>query len=137
MSWYNKIIEFFVKDSAERRRFINEFNEIASRNFQNLTIDALFEAGVCSGKSEYQHELSAPVIASGLEIQIKAGMQVPLDVVIALGRVILCDRILVRRMFVLHWDTLIIRDSRSGYCVDWCIRDFVDFGGVLNSSNFR
>ena len=137
MSWYNKIIEFFVKDSAERRRFINEFNEIASRNFQNLTIDALFEAGVCFGKSEYQHELSAPVIASGLEIQIKAGMQVPLDVVIALGRVILCDRVLVRRMFVLHWDTLIIRDSRSGYCVDWGIRDFVDFGGVLNSSNFR
>ena len=137
MSWYNRIVEFFVKDSAERRRFVNEFNEIASRNFQNLTINALFEARVCSGKSEYRHELSAPVIASGLEIQIKDGMEVPLETVIALGRVILCDEVLVRRMFILHWDTLIIRDSRSGYCVDWRIRDFVNFGGVLNQSNIR
>jgi hypothetical protein len=137
MSWYNKIVEFFVKDSAERRRFVNEFNKIASHNFQNLTINALFEAHVCSGKLAYRHELSAPVIASGLEIQIKAGMQVPLEVVIALGRVILCDEALVRRMFILHWDTLIIRDSRNGYCVDWRIRDFVNFGGVLNQSNSR
>lgn len=137
MSWYNRIIEFFVKDSAERRRFINEFNEIASRNFQNLTIDALFEANTCFGKSEYRHELSAPTIASGLEIQIRAGIRVPLEIVIALGRVILCDKVLVRRMFILHWDTLIIRDSRSGDCVDWRIRDFVDFGGVISSSNFR
>lgn len=131
MSWYNRIVEFFVKDSAERRRFVNEFNEIASRNFQNLTIDALFQAEVCFGKSEYRHELSAPIIASGLEIQIKAGVYVPIDVVIALGRIILSDRVLVRRMFVLHWDTLIIRDCRSGYSVDWRIRDFVDFGGVI------
>ena len=99
--------------------------------------DALFEANTCFGKSEYRHELSAPTIARGLEIQIRAGIRVPLEIVIALGRVILCDKVLVRRMFILHWDTLIIRDSRSGDCVDWRIRDFVDFGGVISSSNFR
>ena len=132
MSWYNKIIEFFVKDSAERRRFISEFNMLASRSFQNLTIGALFEAETCIGKSEYRHELSAPIIASGLVIKIQAGCEVPLDAVLMLGRVILYDKALVRRMFVLHWDTLIIEDSRSGCRVDWRIRDFMEFGGVLN-----
>lgn len=132
MNWYNKVVEFFVKDSAERRRFVSEFNIIASRSFFSLTIDALFEAETCFGKFEYRHELSAPIIASGLRITVKAGKEVPLDAIIALGRVILYDKVLVRRMFMLHWDTLIITDSRNGYSVDWRIRDFVDFGGVLN-----
>ena len=38
---------------------------------------------------------------------------------------------LVRRMFVLHWDTLIVRDTRTRKYVDWRIRDFMSFGGLL------
>lgn len=80
----------------------------------------------------YRHELSAPVIVSGICIEANVGKQISAEDIVMIGRIILSDQILVRRMFVLHWDTLIVRDSRTGKFVDWRIRDFLNFGGLLN-----
>lgn len=131
MSIYKRILEFFVKDSSERRRFINEFNLIASNSFQNLSIDALFYASTCTGKEGYEHELSAPRFASGFEIQVKAGTEISLQDIMLIGNIILYDQILVRKMFVLHWDTLIIVENRTGHSVNWKIRDYLNFGGQI------
>ena len=131
MKLYKRILEFFVKDSSARKNFINEFNILAGKSFENLNIDALFHADICSGKEGYQHELSAPRFASGLEIEVAAGTQVSLQDIMLIGSVILYDQILVRKMFVLHWDTLIIKDSRTGHYASWKISDFLDFGGLL------
>ena len=92
------------------------------------------EAKACSGNSDssYRHELSAPVIFSGIAIEAKAGTEIPIDDIILIGKIILSNQVLVRRMFVLHWDTLIVRDTRTGKFVDWRIRDFMSFGGLLN-----
>lgn len=131
-----KLIERFIKwfkDSAERRRFINDFNANARMAFQTLSVDTLLEAKTCSGNSDnsYRHELSAPLFVSGLAIEASAGTQIPVDDIILIGRIILSDQILVRRMFVLHWDTLIVKDTRTGKAVEWRIRDFMNFGGLL------
>ena len=131
------LIERFIKwfrDSAERRRFINEFNANARGAFQSLSVDTLLEAKACSGNSDssYRHELSAPVIFSGIAIEAKAGTEIPVDDIILIGKIILSNQVLVRRMFVLHWDTLIVRDTRTGKFVDWRIRDFMNFGGLLD-----
>ena len=58
-----KIVNFFVKDAAERRRFIAEFNYNASSGFQTLFVDTLYEAVSCEGNpaQDYRHEMSAPV----------------------------------------------------------------------------
>ena len=123
MGLIDRFIKWF-RDSAERRRFIN----------QSLSVDTLMEAKACSGNSDssYRHELSAPVIFSGIAIEAKAGTEIPLDDIILIGKIILSNQVLVRRMFVLHWDTLIVRDTRTGKFVDWRIRDFMSFGGLLN-----
>jgi hypothetical protein len=131
------LIERFIKwfrDSAERRRFINEFNANARGAFQSLSVDTLMEARACSGNSDssYRHELSAPVIFSGIAIEAKAGTEIPVDDIILIGKIILSNQVLVRRMFILHWDTLIVRDTRTGKFVDWRIRDFMNFGGLLD-----
>ena len=131
------LIDRFIKsfrDSAERRRFINEFNANARDAFQSLSVDTLMEAKACSGNSDssYRHELSAPVIFSGIAIEAKAGTEIPIDDIILIGKIILSNQVLVRRMFVLHWDTLIVRDIRTDKFVDWRIRDFMSFGGLLN-----
>ena len=131
------LIDRFIKwfrDSAERRRFINEFNANARDAFQSLSVDTLMEAKACSGNSDssYRHELSAPVIFSGIAIEAKAGTEIPIDDIILIGKIILSNQVLVRRMFVLHWDTLIVRDIRTDKFVDWRIRDFMNFGGLLN-----
>lgn len=132
MGLIDKFIKWF-KDSAERRRFINEFNDSASAAFQSLSVDTLLEAKACSGNPDnsYRHELSAPLMFGGLAIEAQAGTQIPVEDIILIGKIILSDQVLVRRMFVLHWDTLIVRDTRTGKSVDWRIRDFMTFGGLL------
>ena len=133
MGLIDRFIKWF-RDSAERRRFINEFNANARGAFQSLSVDTLMEAKACSGNSDssYRHELSAPVIFSGIAIEAKAGTEIPIDDIILIGKIILSNQVLVRRMFVLHWDTLIVRDIRTDKFVDWRIRDFMSFGGLLN-----
>lgn len=134
MGIVNRIINFFVKDSAERRRFINEFNINASKGFQSLFVDSLFEAQTCEGSNDlsFRHELSAPRPVSGFVVIAKAGRAIPVDEVVLIGKIILSDQKIVRRMFVLHWDTLIVREERTGKSVTWRIKDFLDFGGLLN-----
>ena len=133
MGLIDRFIKWF-RDSAERRRFINEFNANARDAFQSLSVDTLMEAKACSGNSDssYRHELSAPVIFSGIAIEAKAGTEIPIYDIILIGKIILSNQVLVRRMFVLHWDTLIVRDIRTDKFVDWRIRDFMSFGGLLN-----
>lgn len=132
MGLLNRFIKWF-RDSSERRRFINEFNVNAIAAFQDLSVDTLLEAKSCSGNSDssYRHELSAPLFYSGFAVEAKAGTQIPVDDIILIGKIILSNQMLVRRMFVLHWDTLIVRDTRTGKFVDWRIRDFMSFGGLL------
>lgn len=133
MGLIDRFIKWF-RDSPARRKFINDFNDKAREEFQMLSVDTLLEAKACSGNSDssYRHELSAPVIFSGIAIEAKAGTEIPLDDIILIGKIILSNQVLVRRMFVLHWDTLIVRDTRTGKFVDWRIRDFMSFGGLLN-----
>ncbi len=133
MGLIDRFIKWF-RDSPARRKFINDFNDKAREEFQMLSVDTLLEAKACSGNSDnsYRHELSAPVIFSGLAIEAKAGTQIPVDDIILIGKIILSNQVLVRKMFVLHWDTLIVRDTRTGKFVDWRIRDFMNFGGLLN-----
>ena len=133
MGLIDRFIKWF-RDSPARRKFINEFNERAREEFQMLSVDTLLEAKACSGNSDnsYRHELSAPVIFSGFAIEAKAGTQIPVDDIILIGKIILSNQVLVRRMFVLHWDTLIVRDTRTGKFVDWRIRDFMSFGGLID-----
>ena len=131
MSWYQKIVGFFSKDAAERRRFINTFNASALYSFTSLSVDALFQAEVCEGNVDYRHEYSAPRSVSGFIVKVISGVDVPYEDVLLIGRIILENKALVRRMFVLHWDTLYIRDERNGRYGQWRIRDFVDFGGIL------
>ena len=132
MGLIDRFIKWF-KDSAERRRFINEFNANAIGAFQSLSVDTLLEAKACPGNadSSYRHELSAPFMFSGIAIEAKAGSEIPVEDIILIGKIILSNQMLVRRMFVLHWDTLIVRDTRTGKYVDWRIRDFMSFGGLL------
>lgn len=134
MGLIDRFIKWF-RDSAERRRFINEFNANARGAFQSLSVDTLLEAKACSGNSDssYRHELSAPFMFSGIAVEAKAGSEIPVEDIILIGKIILSNQVLVRRMFVLHWDTLIVRDTRTGKFVDWRIRDFMSFGGLLNN----
>lgn len=132
MGLIDKFLKWF-RDSVERRRFINEFNGNAKSAFLSLSVDTLLEAKTSAGNPDnsFRHELSAPTILSGLTIEAKAGSQIPVEDIILIGKIILSDIVLVRRMFILHWDTLTVKDIRTGKSASWRIRDFMNFGGLL------
>ena len=48
---------------------------------------------------------------------------------------ILSDSVLVRRMYLLHWDTLYVADARTGKSVYWKIKDFINVRGLLGTGN--
>lgn len=134
MSWYNRVLNYFVRDSAERRRFIDQFNGTASIEFQSLLVNSLLYAEVCSGSEDnsYRHDLSAPKFVSGFAVNVKAGSVLTKEEILFLARIILMDETIMRKMFVLHWDTFIVRDIRTGAYGQWRIKDFCNFGGLLN-----
>ena len=93
MGLLNKILNFFFIVSGERRRFMTEFNVNASRSFQSLFSDTLYEALSCEGNGDtsYRHELSAPVFASGFEVQAKAGREITVEEIVMIGKIILSE----------------------------------------------
>ena len=93
MGLIERVVGFFVKDSAERRRFVNEFNLNAKYFFQSLSVDTLLEAKMSIGNSDssYRHELSAPTMVSGLTIEATAGAQISVDDIVMIGRISTCQ----------------------------------------------
>lgn len=133
MKW-RQIINWF-RDSSMRKKFLDNFNNNAQINFHNLSVNALLKARTCSGSadSRFRHELSAPVIASGFIIEVIAGEDVPQEDIFLIGRTVLYSESVVRWLWALHWDTLIIKDIRSGRSGEWAIKDFVHLGGLLDA----
>ncbi len=133
MKW-KRIVNWF-RDSVSRKRFIDTFNDYASVNFHNLSVSALLKArsGFGSSNSSFRHELSAPIIASGFIIEVIAGEDVPRDDIILIGQTVLYSESVVRWLWALHWDTLIIRDVRTGRSGEWAIKDFIHLGGLLDA----
>ncbi len=133
MKW-RQIINWF-RDSSMRKKFLENFNNNAQINFHNLSVNALLKARTCSGSSDsrFRHELSAPVIACGFIIEVIAGEDVPQEDIFLIGRTVLYSESVVRWLWALHWDTLIIKDIRSGRSGEWAIKDFVHLGGLLDA----
>lgn len=132
MGLLGKIVNFFVPDAAARRQFINEFNANALAGFNSSFIDTYWVTSTCEGNPSFRHNLSAPSVVSGLLVSAKGGRELTVEEVLLLGKIILANQSLVRRMYVLHWDTLIIYGG-TGKSVSWAVRDFFNFGGLLNN----
>jgi len=58
---------------------------------------------------------------------------VPQEDIFLIGRTVLYSESVVRWLWALHWDTLIIKDIRSGRSGEWGIKDFVHLGGLLDA----
>ena len=63
MGLIDRVVGFFVKDSAERRRFVNEFNLNAKFFFQSLSVDTLLVAKMSSGNSDHSYRQDAIIVS--------------------------------------------------------------------------
>jgi hypothetical protein len=128
MVW-NKIISWF-KDLTERNRTINEFNLSARNAFINNIVPTLLVASTSRGESTYKHEYSS-IFFSGFRIKANAGRSLTDNEMLEIGKCILLNQSLARKLYVLGWDTLEIEDLVGKRGVKWEIKKFVSIGFML------
>lgn len=122
MIW-DRIIKWF-RDMSERRRLMNEWNDEARAAYISGTVPSLLEASTSVGNSNYRHEMSK-FFMSGFRIKVKSGRPLTKEELLAIGRIILYNNQLVRRIVVLGWDTLEVYDSASRKGCQWAFKDFI------------
>lgn len=124
MIW-DRIRQWF-KDVIERRRTLDEFNDNARAAFQDGVIGVLFHADESLGDAEFRHPYSK-ILLSAFTIKSTAGRKLTKEELLYIGKVILNDTGLTRKLYYLGWDTLRIEDPIGGVRVKWAIKDFVNF----------
>ena len=132
MFWH-RIIDWF-RDVSERYKLVRDFNQTAKNAFISGQIPTLLEASISKGVSNYKHEFSK-LMFSGFRIKATAGRPLAKDELIEIGRVVLDNPELSRRLFVLGWDTLEVQDINAARGVKWALKDFVKMGLMLNFGN--
>lgn len=122
MIW-DRIIKWF-RDMSERRKLINDWNDNAREAFITRTVPSLLEASTSIGNSDYRHDMSKWMM-SGFRIKVKGGRPLTKEELIAIGRIILYNNQLVRRVVTLGWDTLEVYDTANNKGVQWAFKDFM------------
>lgn len=77
--------------------------------------------------------MSAPLFffSSGFYIKAISGRSMTQEEMLQIGSVILHNQPLVRQLYVLGWDTLIIEDVAGKKRVKWPLKDFTNIGFLL------
>ena len=121
-SW-NNILDWF-RDKSERSKLVRSFNESARNSFVGGIAPTLLKAKISKGESAYKHQFSN-WLNTGYRIQAFTGRQLSKDELMYIGKVILNDEILVRKLVVLGWDTLEIHGDEGTYGCRWQLKDYI------------
>jgi hypothetical protein len=121
-SW-NNILDWF-KDRSERSKLVRSFNESARNSFVDGIAPTLLKAKISKGESAYKHQFSN-WLNTGYRIQAFTGRQLSKDELMHIGKVILNEEVLVRKLIVLGWDTLEIHGDKGNYGCRWQLKDYI------------
>jgi hypothetical protein len=120
---WNNIIDWF-RDRSERAKLVRSFNVSARNSFVAGIAPTLLKASISKGESSYRHQFSN-WLNSGFRIQAFTGRILTKDELIHIGKVILDDSVLVRRLIVLGFDTLEIHGDAGTYGCRWQLKDYI------------
>ena len=129
MNIWSSILSWF-KERSERNDFLNQFNESAKMAFISGQTDTFLKASVSMGNSSYRHAFSK-FLAGGFRIKALSGRALTKAELIEVGRVILDNEELVRKLISLGWDTLEVHDDKGFNGVKWALKDFANIGGFI------
>ena len=120
---WNNILDWF-RDRSERAKLVRSFNNSARDAFVSGIAPALLKSKISKGESSYRHQFSN-WLNTGFRIQAFSGRALSKNEIIHIGKVILDDSILVRRLIVLGWDTLEIHGDEGTYGCRWQLKDYI------------
>src|SRR5690554_1127029 len=102
--WY-KLIELadWFGEMRERHQLVRDFNKSGKHAFINGIAPTLIEAKITKGDSKYRHEFSK-FFGGGFRIKALSGKALNRSEIIELGKIILDNKTLVRKLITLGWD---------------------------------
>ena len=130
--WY-KIIEIaeWFGEMTERYRLVKDFNKAGKNAFIIGIAPTLLEAKITGGNSGYRHEFSK-WLGGGFRIKALTGSSLNKGEIIEIGKVVLDNKELVRKLISLGWDTLEVHDNASYRGLQWELKKHANLGGILN-----
>lgn len=127
---WNSIIDWF-SDTSERGKLVRDFNYSAKKAYVEGIAPTLLKSKISRGSKSNKHKFSH-WLNTGFRIQAFTGRQLGKEEILYLGKVILADDRLIRRMIVLGWDTLEIHDDTGVYGCRWQLKDYLSLPNVKN-----
>lgn len=130
--WY-RIIEVreWFGEMAERYRLLKDFNKAAKVSFVNGVAPTLLEAKITKGDPSYKHAFSK-WRGGGFRIKALSGRNLEKSELIEIGRVVLDNEVLTRKMISLGWDTLEVHANKGYNGVKWSLKEHANIGAYLN-----
>ena len=130
--WYQIIvIADWFGEMAERYRLLRDFNMAAKKSFIAGKALTLLEAKITRGESEYRHAFSK-FLGGGFRIKALSGRPLAQSELVEIGKVVLENEELVRKLIALGWDTLEVHANEGFKGTKWPLKDFANIGGYLN-----
>jgi hypothetical protein len=129
--WYKilDIIDWF-SELGERVGLVRNFNRAAKNSFIDGTAATLLQVKITRGESAYRHAFSK-FMAGGFRIKALSGKVLPKSDLIEIGKIILDNEQLVRKLIALGWDTLEVHDNKGTQGVKWALKNHANIGGYL------
>lgn len=130
---WHKIIQIsdWFGEMSERYRLIKDFNRAAKYAFVQGEAPTLLVAKITRGESSYRHEFSK-WMSGGFRIKALTGHALEKSELIEIGRVVLGNEELVRKMIALGWDTLEVHANTGYNGAKWPLKQFANIGGFLS-----
>ncbi len=130
---WNTILDWF-RDRSERNKLVRSFNESARDSFVAGIAPTLLKASISKGERSYKHQFSN-WLNTGFRIQAFTGRVLSKDELIFIGKVIINDSKLVRRLIVLGWDTLEVHGDSGIYGCRWQLKDYIPLSNFNNNND--
>lgn len=129
---WHKFIEIldWFGEMKERHMLVRDFNRAGKNAFIDGLAPTLLEAKITRGDSAYRHQFSK-FLGGGYRIKALSGRPLRKEEMIEIGRVILDNKELVRKLIALGWDTLEVHDNSGFNGCKWPLKDYADIGGYL------
>jgi len=125
------VVADWFGEMAERYRLVRDFNKAAKNAFISGVAPTLLEAKITRGDSDYKHAFSK-WMGGGFIIKALSGRQLKQNELIEIGKVVLENEELTRKLVSLGWDTLEVHANEGYNGVKWALKDYANIGGFLN-----
>lgn len=125
------VVADWFGEMRERYKLIRQFNQSAKQTFIKGEAPTLLEAKITKGDSGFRHEFSK-FRGGGFRIKALTGSALKRSEIMEIGKIIIDNEELTRKLIALGWDTLEVHAEGGNKGLKWELKKHAKFGGYLN-----